>query len=93
MVRPRKPRFIRNNPEVYYFKPQGIPLRQLEEIVIFADEFEAIRLHDQQDLPQIQAAEKMQISQPTFARILSRAHQKIAQAIINGYAIRIEQKI
>ena len=64
----------------------------LEEVTLFADEFEAIRLSDNENLPQIQAAQKMQISQPTFARILSRAHQKVAQAIINGYAIRIESK-
>jgi predicted DNA-binding protein (UPF0251 family) len=31
----------------------------------------------------------MNISQPTFARILQKAHQKIAHAIITGKAIRI----
>jgi uncharacterized protein len=92
MVRPRKPRRLRGNPAVFYFKPQGIPLRNLEEIILLPDEFEAIKLHDIDEFNQTDAAKKMDISQPTFARILSRAHQKIAQAIVNGKAIRIEKK-
>jgi predicted DNA-binding protein (UPF0251 family) len=91
MPRPKIPRRLRFNPEVFYFKPQGIPLRGLEEIVLLADELEALKLHDVDNLEQIQAAEKMKISQPTFARILDRAYKKIAKAIIIGMAIRIER--
>jgi predicted DNA-binding protein (UPF0251 family) len=91
MVRPHKKRFLRGNPKVYFFKPQGIPLRTLEEIALQADEFEAIKLHDCDNLNQTEAAQSMKISQPTFARILQRAHQKIAQAIVTGKAIRIHK--
>ena len=91
MVRPRKLRFLRGAPEVTYFKPQGIPLRMLQKIILTLDEFEAIRLHDVENLPQILAAKEMNISQPTFARILNRAYKKIALAIVNGMAIKIEK--
>jgi uncharacterized protein len=75
---------------VFYFKPQGVPLRFLEEVLLEADEFEAIMLYDYQGLNQIEAAGRMHVSQPTFARILSRANKKVAQAIVEGKAIRIE---
>jgi uncharacterized protein len=91
MVRPIKPRFLRGNPRISYFKPQGMPLRNLEEVILGADEFEAIKLHDSDNLNQTDAAKKMQISQPTFARILNRAYKKIAQALVEGYAIRIDK--
>lgn len=67
-------------------------MRSLEEVVISPDELEALKLYEVDGLEQIKAAEKMKISQPTFARILSSANKKIAEAIISGKAIRIEQK-
>jgi len=92
MVRPIKPRFLRENPKIDYFKPIGIPLKSLEEVILLPDEFEAIKLHDGDDLDQITAAKEMKISQPTFARILNRAYKKIANALLQGKAIRIEKK-
>jgi len=92
MVRPKVARFLQFKPNVYYFKPQGIPLRMLEEIILQADELEAIKLHDIDGLEQVKAAKKMKISQSTFARILDQAYKKIAQGIIKGKAIRIEKK-
>ena len=83
---------MRFNPDVIYFKPQGIPLRMLEEVVLLPDELEALKLYDVDGFEQIKAAQKMKISQPTFARILDSAYKKIAQAIIKGKAIRIEVK-
>jgi predicted DNA-binding protein (UPF0251 family) len=92
MPRPKIPRRLRFNPDVLYFKPRGIPLQRLEEVVLLADELEAFKLHDGDGLEQTEAAAKMGISQPTFARIIDQAHQKIAAAIINGKAIRIEKR-
>ena len=91
MPRPRIPRCIKFRPDVYYFKPQGIPLRELEEIILFPDELEALKLHEIDGLEQIEASEKMKISQPTFARILESAHKKTAQALIFGRAVKIER--
>jgi len=92
MPRHKIPRCVRFNPDVIYFKPQGIPLRMLEEVVLRADELEALKLYDVDGLEQTKAAEKMKISQPTFARILDSAYKKIADALIKGKAIRIESK-
>lgn len=93
MVRPKNPRCLRFNPEVVYFKPRGVPLSELEEIELLPDELEALKLHDVDNLDQINAAQRMNISQPTFGRILDKAYKKIAQAIIKGMAIRISKNI
>lgn len=92
MSRPKIPRCLRFNPKVSYFKPRGVPLRMLEEVVLEPDEVEALKLHDVDRLEQTKAAQKMKVSQPTFARILDRAYKKIAEALIKGKAVRIEKK-
>lgn len=90
MPRPRRCRRVRFLPGVNYFKPARVPMRDLEEITLAVDEFEAIRLKDLEGLDQSKAAERMGISQPTFFRLLDSARKKIADAIVNGKAIRIE---
>ncbi len=92
MPRNKIPRRVRFSPEVYYFKPQGVPLRFLEEVEILPEELEALKLYEVDGLDQKNAAEKMEISQPTFARILDKAIKKTAEALINGKAIRINEK-
>jgi len=77
-------------PEATYFKPAGIPLRVLDEVRLSVEEAEAIRLKDLEGLEQEQGAEKMNISRPTFQRVLASARQKIADALLNSKAIRIE---
>lgn len=89
MVRPKNPRCLRFNPGVMYFKPRGVPLSELEEVELLGDELEALKLHDVDGLDQIEAAKKMNVSQPTFGRILDKAYKKIAKAIIGGKAIKI----
>ncbi|HPN15157.1 MAG TPA: DUF134 domain-containing protein [bacterium] len=89
MPRPRLFRKVNFNPMATYFKPQGIPMRELEIVELTIEEMEAYRLKYILDLEQIQAAEKMQTSQSTYQRILSAAHKKIADALINGKAIKI----
>jgi len=91
MVRPLKKRFLTGKPKAHYYKPQGVPLMVLEEVILKPDEFEALKLHGCDNLNQIDAAKKMHISQPTFARILDRAYKKITQAIVLGKAIKIEE--
>jgi predicted DNA-binding protein (UPF0251 family) len=77
-------------PESNYFKPRGIPLSMLEEVILNVDEFEAIRLADLENLYQEQAAEKMKVSRPTFGRIIDSAHKKVAEALVKGKALKIE---
>jgi predicted DNA-binding protein (UPF0251 family) len=91
MVRPRLCRNVKFNPQVNYFKPQGIPVRCLEVVEMSLEEMEALRLKNLEGLEQTEAAQKMDTSQSTFARILASANQKTADALINGKAIRIEQ--
>ena len=90
MPRPPKCRRIAFLPEITYFKPAGIPLRVLQEVRLSLEEAEAIRLKDIESLGQEQCAEKMSISRPTFQRVLGSARQKMADALLNGKAIRIE---
>lgn len=90
MPRPRLCRRVCFQPSLTYFKPAGIRIVDLEESVLTVDEFEAVRLKDLEGLEQETAAERMSISQPTFHRTLLSARKKIADAIVNGKAIRIE---
>ena len=91
MPRPRKGRRIRFRPESYYFKPQGVPMRTLEEIMLQKDEAEALRLKNLEGLNQKECAKRMDTSQSTFQRILSSAYKKVSEAVIKGKAIRIER--
>ncbi len=90
MSRPYKCRAVAREPSVTYFKPRGVPLAGLAEIVLGVDELEALRLADLEGLYQEDAAERMDVSRPTFGKIIRAAHAKIARAIINGKALRIE---
>lgn len=89
MSRPKKCRKIRSSPEVMCFKPVGVPLRELERVIIEHDEYEAFKLAAYDRLLQEEGAERMEISRPTFTRIYNCAVQKIAQAIIEGKIIDI----
>jgi len=88
--RPCKYRKVSFLPNVTYFKPAGIPVRLLEEVRLTLDELEAIRLKDMEGLEQEQGAEKMNVSRPTFQRILTSARRKTTDVLINGKALRIE---
>ncbi len=81
---------VSREPPVSVFKPAGIPARELEEILITVDEFEALRLADFLDLSQRDASITMEISQPTFNRVLSSARKKIATGLVRGCVLRIE---
>jgi len=90
MPRPRLRRKVVSEPEITYFKPAGIPLKILQQQIIGVDEYEAIRLKDLDGLEQEECARKMDISQPTFHRLVLSARKKIADALVNGKAIKIE---
>ena len=90
MPRPRLCRRVLSEPSVTYFKPAGIRMVELEEVILSVDEFEAVRLKDLEGFEQEEAAKKMGISQPTFHRLVSAARKKVADAIVNGKALKIE---
>ena len=88
--RPRLQRRIRFNPDVKYFKPRGLPLAVLAEVVLSQEEIEALRLKNINDYDQTICAKKMNTSQSTFQRILTSAYKKITIALIEGRAIKID---
>jgi predicted DNA-binding protein (UPF0251 family) len=91
MVRPIKPRRVQFDPKAVYFKPRAIPLSMLDEVELSLDEIEALRLCDLEELDQVEAAKKMKISQATLCRILTSARKKVAEALIQGKAIKISK--
>lgn len=90
MPRPRKPRCITSEPRSFYFKPRAIPLVELQECVLRLEEFEALRLADAEGLHSEAAATVMEVSRHTFGRVLRSARRTVAQALVHGYALRIE---
>ncbi len=90
MPRKQKVRKVGFSPQTTYFKPRGIPLSSLQEVNLNLDELEALRLVDLSGQEQITAAKQMDISQSTLQRILVKAHKKVAQALVCGFAIKIK---
>jgi predicted DNA-binding protein (UPF0251 family) len=90
MPRPVKCRKVGFIPDVLYFKPAGIPMRELDEVDITLDELEALRLADLEGLYQEDAAGHMNVSRQTFANIIASARRKIAEGLVYGKALRIE---
>jgi predicted DNA-binding protein (UPF0251 family) len=77
-------------PQITYFKPAGVPLAHLEEERVSIEEAEAVRLKDLEGLELEDCAREMNISRTTFSRVLDSARKKVADALLNGKAIRIE---
>ena len=90
MPRPRICRRIFFNPRITYFKPAGVILKDLQESILTKDELEVIRLIDLESVEQSRAGKKMKISQPTLSRLLKSARNKIADALVNAKAIKIQ---
>lgn len=90
MPRPKKCRMVDAAPGVRFFKPQGIPARQLEEVYLSLDGYEALRLADREGLRHDEGALRMHVSRQTFGRILSAARKAVADAIVEGLVLRIE---
>ncbi|WP_022851294.1 DUF134 domain-containing protein [Limisalsivibrio acetivorans] len=90
MPRPLKPRTVGLRPEVCHFKPRGVPSKKLKTAVLTLDEFEAIRLADYEGLSHEEAAILMNISRPTFSRLVEKARVKVAGFIVNAEQLVIE---
>ena len=90
MPRPKQCRRVGLQPGCTYFKPAGVPGRELQEVVLTVDELESLRLADLEGHYHEQAAEQMGVSRRTFGRIIQTARNKVAQALIHGKALRIE---
>lgn len=85
-----KCRRVEHYPLVTTFKPAGAPRRFLEKVSLLVEELEALRLKDYLGLEQEECAQKMQVSRPTFQRILMEARKKVVEALINGKELHID---
>ena len=90
MARPTKWRKIENVPIVPYFIPSDKDVDEIPENILKLEELEAVRLKDLEGLEQSECAENMEVSRPTFQRILLSAREKIADSLVNGKTIHIE---
>jgi predicted DNA-binding protein (UPF0251 family) len=90
LARPTKWRKIENMPSISYFIPSDEEVADVPKNTLLLEELEAIRLKDLEGLEQGDCAEKMEISRPTFQRILLSAREKIADSLVNGKAVLIE---
>jgi predicted DNA-binding protein (UPF0251 family) len=81
---------IEKPPIMEGFKPFGIPMRELEPVVLLFEEYESLRLADHLGLPHLKAARHMKVSRPTFTRIYEKARRTVAAALVEGKALFIE---
>ncbi len=88
--RPTNCRCVADMPRISCFKPEGVHPDALETVLLTVDELEAIRLADKEGLYQADAAVQMNVSRPTFGRILEAAHKKVAEAIVDGKQLCIQ---
>ncbi|MFO8019917.1 MAG: DUF134 domain-containing protein [Promethearchaeia archaeon] len=86
MGRRTRMRRVKRTPRNFYFTRNA---QDVNSIDITVAEFEAMRLKHYVGMNQQTSAKKMNISQPTFSRILDSAHQKVTRALIEGKAIRV----
>jgi len=89
MPRPCKERNIEHFWDFTCFKPAWVPRECLEKNTLEADELEALRLANLEELSHKEASLRMAISPATFNRLLKSALKKISDSLINGKAIRI----
>jgi predicted DNA-binding protein (UPF0251 family) len=90
MPRPQRNRSVHKPPVFSEFKPMGINPRMLGQTTLSLDEYEAFRLADSLGLSHAEAAEEMEISRPTFTRLIEQARKKISELIIDGNILTIE---
>ncbi|MEH0370972.1 DUF134 domain-containing protein [Vibrio mimicus] len=90
MARPKIPRRIGCHPPVSCFKPNGVPMSQLDSVELAPDELEALRLVDQLGLQQQQAALQMQVSRQTLANLVKAARFKVVDCLLNQKALHIQ---
>ena len=89
MTRPPKEKQINFKPRATYFRPRGVYLSELELVILSLAEAESMRLIHIEGLNQTKAAAKMGVHQSTLQRTLTKAEQKLAQAVLLGKAIQI----
>jgi predicted DNA-binding protein (UPF0251 family) len=89
-MRPKKPKKISFEAKHNHFSPLTQQHIITEEILLDKEELEAIRLKDFENLNQEECSRLMDISQPTFHRLLKQARKKVALMLIKGQSLKIK---
>jgi predicted DNA-binding protein (UPF0251 family) len=89
MPRPKKCRRVCCLPQVSAFVPAGGG-KTGEEVVMTVDEYEVIRLIDNEGFSQQECSGYMNIARTTVQLIYDTARKKIAQALVEGRPLKIE---
>lgn len=89
-MRPKKTRWIRCEPGERCFRPKCKPFKELEGVTLSLDEFEAHRLSYLEGHDQVEVARLMKVHRSTVSRMLASANRKIADALVNIKAIKVE---
>lgn len=87
MPRPRKCRKVCCLPKTNEFLPSS---GGKNSVTLTVDEYESIRLIDLEGFSQEECATFMKVARTTVQQIYNTARRKIAEAIVNGAALRIE---
>lgn len=90
MPRPQKCRKVCCLPKVNSFVPAQNASRLSECVVLSVDEYEALRLIDNEGLNQEECGQYMKIARTTVQQVYNNARKKLAKALVNGLAIKIE---
>ena len=85
MGRHTRLRQVKDPPHNFYFQSEN----DNSSVGLNIAEFESLRLKHYISLTQKSSADAMGVSQPTFSRILEKAHEKLTQALIEGKNIRV----
>lgn len=89
-MRPKKTRFVKCNPGERCFRPTCKKASKLDGVTLTIDEFEVLRLSHLEGHEQNAIARQMKIHRSTVSRILSSAHKKVTDALVNIKAIKVE---
>ena len=87
-MRPQKLRLIAAKPACRRFSPDTG--NDAPAMTLGLDMLEALRLADAEGLSQEEAARQMEISPPTFCRLLAEARRRVAQALTRGLPLIME---
>ena len=88
MLRPQRRRRVCSEPEYTEFLPKWST--DYDVVILFTDEYEAIRLVEGEKKTHEQCALQMDISRTTVTEIYERARFKLADSIVNGKRLVIE---
>ena len=86
MARKCKPRYLYKEPDYTYFSASE---KSSEEVELTLDEYECIRLIDEENLSQDECARSMGVARTTVQAMYDHARKVIAKLIIKGYNLKI----